>query len=155
MTQVKTHGTIVRCSMILACLAAHALALGSVAELGKNQLPLPPKQLLGGQSAGQRIAPAKQIPTQQGIKSASSLSSLWLNSHTSIAALVNYFIQRMLLGGLYTQITIFIAVASFFISCGALLIWLVCWDGTCSLQYAMLKSYMLLFRYAPSRGRLD
>ena len=61
---------------------------------------------------------------------------------------LNYFVQRLLVGGIFSKLAIFIAVTAIFIFGGAFFIWLAC-SERCSIEYALSKSYMLLFRSAP------
>ena len=140
------HGVCVRCFVLLLFFEAHALALSRVPELGKYQPPLPLKQ-----SFGDPKITSNQNHIRQTNKPMSSVSNLWIFSRTKVAAIIKYFIQRMLMGGPVTQVAIFVTVSIFIISCGAFLIWLACWNTTCTLDEAMIKSYVLLFRYFPLR----
>jgi hypothetical protein len=58
----------------------------------------------------------------------------------------NYVVEKIFTGGTVSQFTFLLFLATFFVSGGALLIWLAAF-GESSLQYAVSKSYMLLFRY--------
>jgi hypothetical protein len=61
---------------------------------------------------------------------------------------LNYFVQRLLVGGILSKLAIFMAVTAIFIFGGAFFIWLAC-SERCSIEYALSKSYMLLFRSVP------
>ena len=70
----------------------------------------------------------------------------WLSLTKIDSVYANYMIEKLFTGGTTPQFTFLLFVATIFVSGGALLLWLAAF-GENTLQFALSKSYMLLFRY--------
>ena len=68
------------------------------------------------------------------------------SSSISLRARIDYFVERLLSKGTLTQVLVLVFLSSLIVACGALLIWIAAL-GSGSVEYAISKSYLLLFRF--------
>jgi hypothetical protein len=67
------------------------------------------------------------------------------SSKISIREKIDYFVERLLSKGTLTQVLVLVFISSLIVAFGALLIWIAAL-GSGSVEYAISKSYLLLFR---------
>jgi hypothetical protein len=108
-----------------------------------------------------RLVDLKPVSVENGHKTtlksySKSAGPKWIFSRTKkfnyFFQRLNYFVQRLLVGGVISKLAIFIAVTAIFIFGGAFFIWLA-YPERCSIEFALSKSYMLLFRSFPRSSR--
>jgi hypothetical protein len=133
------------------CLATPALAFEVTLNALQKQLHPNIRGFLGYSSPGiHRISTPRIVwalksdakPSEQKSKAA-RYSPIKIDSRH-----VNYLVERMFTGGAVSQFAFLLIVATSFVSGGALLIWLAAF-GESTLQFAITKSYMFLFRCPP------
>jgi hypothetical protein len=136
------HHCILFSSLILLCATNHTFSFNLV----RPSIPS-----TSNQPSMPRYTPDSQIRKRgwnpKGVEVSNGYFSFSWPFSFDITAALNYVSKRLPLGGTMTRFVIVFGVALIFVFGGALLMWIGCWK-TCTFQYTVLKSYLMLFRYA-------
>jgi hypothetical protein len=143
------------CMLLLTCFGFQTTSLRYIPQCSKSR-PTSPSQrqsrLLNLKPASVLRVHTRTLKSHSNHPVGRSTGPIWTFSRTKkfsyFVQRLNYFVQRLLVGGVISKLAIFIAVTAIIIFGGAFFIWLACAER-CSIEYALSKSYMLLFRSAP------
>ena len=94
---------------------------------------------------GSSFLPNPWIQTPRWRETALNAEESRGSSHAGVQARINYLIEKLLSKGTVTQFVVLVIISAVIVACGALLIWIAAL-GSGTLEYAISKSYLLLFR---------